>query len=204
MASLGAQTVKNLPAMQETQVQSLRWEDPLEKGMVTHSSILAWKIPWTQEPGRLQSIDSQRVRHDSVTNPFHFTFFSFFVAVVQSQSYVWLFVTAWTAACQTSLSFTISWSAQTHVRWVSVAVQPSHLLSPSPLPSVCLSIRVFSSESALCLRWPKYWSFSISLSNYLNIQGWFPLGLTSLILQSKGLWRVFFSPTVWKHQFIYP
>ena len=138
MASLGAQTVKNLPAMQETQVQSLRWENPLEKGMVTHSSILAWKIPWTQEPGGLQSIDSQRVRHDSVTNPFHFTFFSIFVAVVQSQSYVWLFVTAWTAACQTSLSFTISWSAQTHVHWVGVAVQPSHLLSPSP-PAFSLS-----------------------------------------------------------------
>ena len=54
----------NLPAMQETRVQSLGWEDPLEKGMVTHSSILAWKIPWTKEPGGLQSIVSQRVGHD--------------------------------------------------------------------------------------------------------------------------------------------
>ena len=52
-ASLVAQTVKNLPIMQETQVQSLGWEDPLEKGMTTHSSILAWRIPWTEEPGRL-------------------------------------------------------------------------------------------------------------------------------------------------------
>ena len=51
-----AQTVKNLPAVQGTQVQSLGWEDPLEKGMATHSSILAWRIPWTQEPGRLQSM----------------------------------------------------------------------------------------------------------------------------------------------------
>ena len=50
-----AQMVKNLPAMQETQVQSLGWEDPLEKGMATHSSILAWRIPWTEEPDRLQS-----------------------------------------------------------------------------------------------------------------------------------------------------
>ena len=59
-----AQSVKNLPAVQETQVQSLGWEDPLEKEMATHSSILAWKISWTEEPGGLQSMGSQRVRHD--------------------------------------------------------------------------------------------------------------------------------------------
>ena len=59
-----AQMVKNMPAMQETQVLSLGWEDPLKKGMATHSSILAWIIPWTEEPGGLQSMESQRVRHD--------------------------------------------------------------------------------------------------------------------------------------------
>ena len=58
------QTVKNPPAMQETQVQSLDGEDPLEKEMATHSSILAWRIPWTEEPGGLQSMGSQRVGHD--------------------------------------------------------------------------------------------------------------------------------------------
>ena len=58
-----AQMVKSLPAVQETWVQSLGWEDPLEKEMATHSSILAWKIPWTEEPGR-QSMESQRVRRD--------------------------------------------------------------------------------------------------------------------------------------------
>ena len=63
-ASLVAQTVKNLPAMQETSVPSLGWEDPLEKGMATHSSILAWEIPWTEEPGGLESMGSQRVRHN--------------------------------------------------------------------------------------------------------------------------------------------
>ena len=63
-ASLVAQTVKRLPAMRETQVQSLGWEDPLEKEMATHSSTLAWKIPWTEEPGRLQSMGSERVGHD--------------------------------------------------------------------------------------------------------------------------------------------
>ena len=62
--SLVAQMVKNLPAMQETWVRSLGWEDPLEKGLATHSSILAWRIPWTEEPGRLQSMESHRVRHD--------------------------------------------------------------------------------------------------------------------------------------------
>ena len=56
--------LKNLSAMQETQVQSLGREDPLEKGMATHSSILDWRIPWTEEPGGLQSMGSQRVRHD--------------------------------------------------------------------------------------------------------------------------------------------
>ena len=56
-------TVKYLPPMQETQVQSLGWEDPLEKGTATHSSILAWRIPWTEEPGGLQSMGSQRVAH---------------------------------------------------------------------------------------------------------------------------------------------
>ena len=58
------QMVKNLPAMQETWVQSLGQEDPLEKEMATHSSILAWKIPWTEKPGGLQSVGLQRVRHD--------------------------------------------------------------------------------------------------------------------------------------------
>ena len=62
MASLVAQMVKNLSAMYETRVLSLGWEEPLEKGMATHSSILAWKIPRTEGPGRLQSMDSQRAR----------------------------------------------------------------------------------------------------------------------------------------------
>ena len=62
--SLVAQLVKILPAVQETQVQSLGWEDPLEREMATHSSILAWKISRTEEPGVLQSMGSQRVRHD--------------------------------------------------------------------------------------------------------------------------------------------
>ena len=60
--------LKHLPAMRETQVRSLGWEDPLEKTMATHSSTLAWKIPWTKEPGRLQSMGPQRVGHNWVTS----------------------------------------------------------------------------------------------------------------------------------------
>ena len=63
----GGSVVKNLPAKQETSIQSLSWEDNLEKEIATHLSIFAWEIPWTEEPGRLQSMESQRVEHDLVT-----------------------------------------------------------------------------------------------------------------------------------------
>ena len=63
-ASLVALAVKNLPAVKETWFRSQGWEDPLEKGMATHSSILTWKIPWTEEPAGLQTIGSQIVRHN--------------------------------------------------------------------------------------------------------------------------------------------
>ena len=66
-SSLVAQIVKRLPTMRETQILSLGWEDPLEKEMATHSSTLAWKIPWTEESGRLESMGSQRVGHDWTT-----------------------------------------------------------------------------------------------------------------------------------------
>ena len=64
MNSLVTQTAKNLPAMQETRVRPLGWEDPLEKEIASHSSILAWKISWTEKPGRLQSVGSQKAGHD--------------------------------------------------------------------------------------------------------------------------------------------
>ena len=69
-ASLAAQMVKNMPVTQDTRVQSLDWEDLLEKGMASHSSILAWRILWTEEPGGLQSRGSQTVGHDQ---HFHYT-----------------------------------------------------------------------------------------------------------------------------------
>ena len=89
-----AQRVRILPAMRETWVQSLGWEDTLEKGMATHSIILAWRIPWTEEPGGLQSSGSQRVRHDWVTNTF--TFFSFHES---QRAYLWLTCHELTGLC---------------------------------------------------------------------------------------------------------
>ena len=68
-SSLVAQMVKNLPVMQETWVQTLGWEDSLEKGMATYSRVLAWRIPWIEKPGGLQSLGSQRVGHDWATSP---------------------------------------------------------------------------------------------------------------------------------------
>ena len=124
--------------------------------------------------------------------------------VVQSLSHVPLFKTPWTAACQATLSFSISWSWLKLISTESV-VPSNHLILCGPLLlqlSVFPSNRVFSSESALCIRWPKYWSFSFSISPSSEIQSWFPLGLTGLIcLQSKELSRVFFNTTVQKHQF---
>ena len=112
-------------------------------------------------------------------------------------------VTPWTSACQVSLSFTISWSL---LKLLSIeSVMPSnhlilchHLLF---LPPIFPNIRVFSTESALGIRWPKYWSFSFSISLSNEYSG-FPLRLTGLIsLQSKGLSRVFSKTTVQKNQF---
>ena len=69
-ASPVGQTVKNPPAIRKTLVWSLGQEDPLEKGMATHSNILAWRMPWTQTPGRLQFMGAQRIRHSWATNTF--------------------------------------------------------------------------------------------------------------------------------------
>ena len=70
-----AQLVKNLSAAEETPVQSLCQEDPQEEGIATHASILAWRIPWTGEPGRLQSMESERVQHDLATKQQHFNIY---------------------------------------------------------------------------------------------------------------------------------
>ena len=110
----------------------------------------------------------------------------------------------WTAAYKASLSFTISWSLL-KLMSIELVMLSNHLFLCHPLlllPLVLPRFRVFSSESALLIRWPKYWNISFRSVLPMNIQGWFPLGLPGLIsLQSKGLSRVFSSTTIWKHQF---
>ena len=99
------------------------------------------------------------------------------VIVVQLLSCVWLFVTTWAAACQASLSSTIYWSLL-KFKSIELVMPSNHLILCHPLfslSSIFLSIRVFSSESVLCIRWPKYWSFSFSISPSNEYSNWFPL-----------------------------
>ena len=120
---------------------------------------------------------------------------------VQSLSHVWLFATPWTAAHQGSLSFTISQSLLKLMSTESV-IPSNHLFLSCPLlllPSIFHSIRIFSNESALCIRWPV---LEHQHKSFQWIFSWFPLGLTGLIFwQSKGLSRVFSNITAQKHQF---
>ena len=122
---------------------------------------------------------------------------------VQSRSCVRLFVTPWTAARQASLSITNSWSL---LKLMSIeSVMPSnHLILCHPLlllTSIFPSIRLFSNESVLHMRWPKYWSFGFSTSASNEYLGLISFRMDWLDLFAKGLSRVFFSTTVQKHQF---
>ena len=195
-ASLVAQMVKNLPAMQETWVWSLGWEDPLEKGMATHTGILAWRIPWIEEACRLH-------KESDMTERLTLLLLSLFTgsrswdldiswwgaavvtihptvgksiwegekkddqfSSVQSLCRVQLFATPWIPACQASLFITNSRSLFKLMSIESV-MPSSHLILCRPLlllPPIPPSIRVFSNESTVCMRWPKYRSFSFSIS----------------------------------------
>ena len=123
---------------------------------------------------------------------------------VQSLIYVQLFVTPWTAAHQTSLPITNCWSLLKFMSIESLMLS-NHLILCHLLllpRSIFSSIRVFSKESVLHIRWPKYWSFSFTSVLPMNIQDWFPLGLTGCIsLLSKGLSKVFSNTTVQKHHY---
>ena len=148
--------------IQETRVWSLGQEDPLETGMATHCSILAWRIPWTEKPGglhsrRLESWTWLKRWRDSACMQF---------SSIRSLSCVRLFATPWTTADQASLSIT---NSQGPPKFMSIeSVMPSnHLILCHPLlllPSIFPSIRVFSNESALWIRCSKYWSFSFNIS----------------------------------------
>ena len=123
---------------------------------------------------------------------------------VQSLSHVPLFVTPWTAACQASLSFTISRSLF-KLMSIESMMSSNHLIlccSPLLLSSIFPSTGVFSNDSAFRIRWPKYWSFSFSISPSNKYSGLISLGLTGLTsLHSKGFSRAFSNTTVQKHQF---
>ena len=127
-----------------------------------------------------------------------------FVVVVQSLSHVLLFVTLSTAAPEASLSFTISWNLLKFMS-IELLMPSNHLILCCPLlllPSILPRIRVFSNELALCIRWPKYWSFSFSINPSNEYSGLISFRIDGLIsLLSKGLSRVFFNTTVQKHQF---
>ena len=131
--------------------------------MATHASILAWRIQWTDEPGGLRSIGSQRFGHSwsdlahKITNIFSVQF---------SHSVVYVFATPWTAIHQASLSITKS---QSLIKFMSItSVMPSnHLILCHPLLlllSIFPRIRVYSKDSVLRIRWPKYWSFTFNIS----------------------------------------
>ena len=126
------------------------------------------------------------------------------VQFIQSLSPVWLFETPWTAAHQASLSITNSRSLL-KLMSIELVIPSNHLILCRPLllpPSIFPSIRVFSNESVLRIRWPKYWSFSFSISPSNDYSGLISLGWTGWIsLQSKGLSRVFSNTIVQKHQF---
>ena len=178
--------------MQETRVQPLGQEDPLEEEMAIHSAILAWK-----SRGDGGQWGSGQRGHGYAYGRFMFS-------SVQSLSHVRHFVAPWTVARQASLFITDSWSL---LRLMSIkSVMPSnHRILCRPLllpPSIFPSIRVFSNESVLLIKWPKYWSLCSSSVLPMNVQDWFLLGWTGWIsLWSKGLSRVFSNTTVQKHQF---
>ena len=144
--SLVAQSVKNLSMMRETRVRSLGWEDPLEKEMAIHSSTIAWKIPWTGDPGRLQSMGSQRVGHDRTTElnyfiPLEGNFKMFCRSALLSISHSFVSDSLQPHGLQHArlpCPSSISGATQTHVHRVGDAIQPSHPLS-SPSPALDLS-----------------------------------------------------------------
>ena len=113
-------------------------------------------------------------------------------------------MTSWTTACQASLSITNSHDLL-KLMFIESVIPSNHLILCRPLllpPSIFPSIRVFSNESFLCIRWPKYWVSASASVLPTNIQDWFPLGCTGWVfLLSKGLSRVFSNTTVQKHQF---
>ena len=151
---------KNLSAMEEIWVQSLGWEDPLEKGMATHFSILAWRNPWAEEPGGLQSMGLQRIRGNWVTNTFRrLLLFSCYVVSDSLQPHGLqharlLCPSLSPRVCSNSCP--LNWGCQSTIS-SSVAPFPS---CPQSFPAS----GSFPISLLFTIRWPEYWSFSFSIS----------------------------------------
>ena len=160
-----AQMVKHLSTMRETRVRALGWEDLLEKEMAIHSGTIAWKIPWTEEPGRLPSMGLQRVGYDWVTS-LHYMFFtdlsfdycvvSLLVYCVQLLSCVWLFETPWAVAHQAPLS--MGFSRQEY--WSGLQF-PSPVIASVQFSSVQLLSRVW----LFATPWTAAHQASLSITN---------------------------------------
>ena len=181
-------TVACQPSLSITNSQSLLKLMSMELEMPSNHLIICWMVHW------LSVFSLPRVIVQYLVGEI----------VFQSLSQVWLFATLWTAASQAPLSSTVSLSLFKFMSSELVMVV-NHLILYHPfllLHSIFPSIKVFFNESALCIRWPKYYSFSFSICPSNEIQGWFLLGLIGLIsLLSKELSRVFSSTTIQKHQF---
>ena len=163
--------------------------------MSAHSSSLAWRIPWTEEPGRLQSMGLQRVRHDWATNAFFFPSVQF-SSVAQSDSLRPHGMQHARLPCPSPTPRASCPSNQ----WCPLTILSSVIPFSSHLQSFPASI--FSKVSVLHIRWPKYWSFSFSISppnEYSELISFRMHWLDSLL--SKGLSRVFSNTKVQKHQF---
>ena len=173
---------KNLSANAGDAISIPRSGRSLEEEMATHSSILAWDSPWTEEPGGLQSTESQRVGHCWVG------------WLVQPPSCVWFFTTPWTAAPQTSLSPTISQSLPKFMS-IELVMPPNHLIVCHPLlllPLICPASGFFPVSQLFPSGGQSIAASALILPK--SIQGWLPFGLTGLIsLLFKGLSRVFAS-----------
>ena len=154
-ASLVAQLVKTLPAMQETQVRSLGWEDPLEKEMASHSNILAWRIPWTDEPGRLQSRGLQRVRHNLANKPppprIYSPYFSLFWGCVSRHTLCLLLSFSLLAASSTIL-LSLRSKSKRKIKLFTHSAYTIKMLES--IPQNCASYYVSVVSSALILTTP--------------------------------------------------
>ena len=181
-ASLVAQAVKNPPAVRESQVWTLGLKDPLEKGVASHGIMLAWRIPWTEEPAEYSSmrVAKSPIWLSNQHSLFTFHFIRVVISSVQSLSHLQLFVTPWTAALQDSPSITNSrsllnscpWSWWCHPTTSSSVIPFSSCLQSFPTSGFFLESQFFSSGGQSI-------GGSASASVLpMNIQDWFPLRLT--------------------------